>query len=499
MPREMRSRHLVVLALFALVAAGATTGALVLRADRTPAFPHEQHARLFPLCEGCHEGIQTGNRAAYYPSPQLCANCHDGEELATVDWTGPREHVTNLVFEHTSHADAAGAMECGECHTPAGTQRMNIVRVQVPVCFSCHEGTEHYTDTNCQTCHVSFVRSGLPPAHLPTLTMPEDHRAPGFLLAGHGPMAQANTFRCSVCHTQERCTSCHVAAMDVPEIVAMPAAPAGWVLPQYAVRYPVPATHLSPRWIEQHGPPASRAACATCHVRQDCTTCHVEPAPPVIETFPLRVQAPLDAAATQAYGIVLAAAAVDTPNVTQAPGTGTQRRMPLSHASRWFSRDHAGVAASQPQNCTACHTRTFCTDCHDTPAKPAYHPRNFALQHSAAAYAQRLECSTCHEVRTFCRSCHVQQGMQAEGRLGPGFHDAEPLWLLRHARAARQGLESCTTCHTQRDCMQCHSQLGSFQISPHGPGFDARRAYSRNPVICSACHVGDPLNARSGR
>jgi hypothetical protein len=185
--------------------------------------------------------------------------------------------------------------------------------------------------------------------------------------------------------------------------------------------------------------------------------------------------------------------------LAQAPGAGTERRMPLSHASRWFDRNHAAVASSQPESCGACHTRTFCTDCHDAPATPGYHPRNFALQHSAAAYSQRLECSTCHEVRTFCRACHVQQGMDAVGRLGPGFHDAEPLWLLRTRapparawRAAPPATRSGTACSAT-------PRSGSFQVNPHGPNFDARRAYSRNPVICSACHVGDPINGRSRR
>jgi predicted CXXCH cytochrome family protein len=530
---DVKGRHIVALALFGLAVTGGTIGSIVLRADRTPQFPHEQHARLFPLCGGCHEGVETGDPAAFYPPPQLCVNCHNGEDLARVEWTGPRAYLTNLVFEHAHHQSQVQRvdgtqLECEQCHTPAGGQRMDIVRVQTEACFSCHahRAADHFTDANCSSCHTSFVESELTPAHLPTLSMPEDHRLPGFLLEGHGPLAQANTFRCAVCHTQERCTSCHVNAPDVPEIAQVPAAPGGWTLPAYAVQYPVPPSHLSPQWIERHGAPASRAACATCHVRQDCTSCHVEPVPPVVETLPFRVSPlttlqPANGGTSRGNGAngtyggngvngahpaaallqaqIEQAGQQDPRSVTQAPGTGTQRRMPLSHASRWFQRDHAGVASSQPQNCAACHTRTFCTDCHDAPARPAYHPRNFALQHSAAAYAQRLECSTCHEVRTFCRACHVQQGMEAEGRLGPGFHDAEPLWLLRHARAARQGLESCTTCHTQRDCMQCHSQLGSFQISPHGPNFDARRAYSRNPVICSACHVGDPLNGRNGR
>jgi predicted CXXCH cytochrome family protein len=481
-PNLTRRRSAVLLAVCALLALGGTIGSIVLRADRTPQFPHELHARLFPLCTGCHEGVETGDRAAFYPSPQLCQNCHDGVDMATVEWTGPREHVTNLVFEHTIHqSQVMGVegqpLECEQCHTQAGQQqRMVIERANPATCLSCHahEATDHYVDANCQTCHVSFVRSELPPQRLPGLPLPDDHRVPGFLAEAHGPQAQANITRCSVCHTQERCTSCHVDLDNAPEILAIPAAPATWELPAYAVQYPLPPSHLSRQWTEQHGPLASRAQCATCHVREDCTACHVQPYDEVIAAFPARAD-------------------------VNAPGTGTERQKPLSHASRWFERDHAGVAASQPQSCNACHVRKFCTDCHDAPAEATFHPRNFTAQHSAAAYSQRMECSTCHEVRTFCRACHLQQGMQAVGRLGPGFHDAEPFWLLRHARAARQGLESCTSCHTQSDCMQCHSQLGAFQVSPHGPGFDARRAYSRNPVICSACHVSNPLNGRSGR
>lgn len=82
---------------------------------------------------------------------------------------------------------------------------------------------------------------------------------------------------------------------------------------------------------------------------------------------------------------------------------------------------------------------------------------------------------------------------QVPGRLGPGFHDAEPLWLLRHGQAARQALESCASCHGQNECMQCHSVLGAFKVNPHGPGFDARRAQKRNAAICLVCHITDPL------
>lgn len=468
-------RHFYGVLAIALLALGGTIGSMTLRANDTERFPHRLHERLFPHCESCHEGIETGERALAYPEPQMCANCHDGQIQPRVEWQGPREYVTNLVFDHPTHisrvaATDGAALDCAQCHTPAGGTRMTIERIQTEVCFACHghPARDHYVDAPCATCHEAFVRSELPPARLPTLPLPDDHRIPGFLAEGHGVGAQAHTQRCAVCHTQERCTSCHVNAQDVPEIAAIPAAPAQWVLPQYAVNYPVPASHLTPQWLERHGPAASRAQCATCHTREDCTACHVPPGPDVIAAFPARAD-------------------------VVAPGAVTERQMPLSHASRWFDREHAAIASAQPGSCQACHQQRFCTDCHEKPANPTYHPRNFAAQHSSQAYGRRMECSTCHEVRTFCRSCHIQMGMQTEGRLTVGFHDAEPLWLLRHARAARQGLESCTSCHTQRDCMQCHTEIGAFQISPHGPNFNARRAQQRNPVICFACHVTDPL------
>ncbi|CAN5616634.1 hypothetical protein BH23GEM9_BH23GEM9_33730 [soil metagenome] len=480
MPMGIRRRHIFAVAALAVIVVGGTIGSMVLSADRTERFPHDVHARMFPHCQSCHDGVETGDRTAYFPPPQLCVNCHDGDIQPRVEWDGPQQHVTNLVFEHTVHqgvvtrADGA-ALECGQCHTPEGAERMAIERTQIDVCFACHghTATDHYVDAPCQTCHVSFVESALPPTRLSTLPVPADHGVPGFLMVGHGLDAQMNTQKCAVCHTRERCIGCHVDAAEVPAIAAIPAAPADWVLPAYAVVYPVPPSHLTPLWVERHGASAARAQCATCHTQEDCMTCHVPPGPPVISSFPSRA----DVVAT---------------------GAVTQRQLPLSHASRWFDRDHAALAASQPGSCQACHDTRFCSDCHQAPVNPTYHPRNFAAQHSSQAYGRRLECSTCHEVRTFCRSCHIQMGMEAEGRLNPGFHDAEPLWLLRHARAARQGLESCTSCHTQRDCMQCHTEIGAFQISPHGPGFNARRAQQRNPIICFACHVTDPL-ANGGR
>jgi len=456
---------LLVLVLGGLAVGG---GAHLVDGRQQETFPHEEHARLFPFCTGCHEGVETGDAAGLYPPPALCARCHDGEQRPRVGWTGPTAEVTNLQFGHQEHEASAGEVECESCHTAEGAPRMNVVRALPVRCFSCHEGTDHYVDAQCALCHVPLAETEFTAAMVGALTLPEDHEQPGFLAELHGQNAAAQPARCATCHTREKCTSCHVDAGVAAAIARIPEAPAGFPLGRLEARYPEPPSHRTPEWLEAHGQVASRESCGTCHTQDDCAACHVQSLPAVVEVLPER------------------------PRVT-APGAGVARQMPLSHAPRSFLDDHAAVAAADPQQCAACHTQRFCVDCHDAPASPSFHPRNFTAQHASAAYGRRLECATCHETRTFCRSCHIQQGLGAVGRLDPGFHDAQPLWLLRHAQAARQELESCTSCHTQRDCLQCHSQLGAFGVNPHGPNFDAARVQRRNPLICFACHVSDPL------
>jgi hypothetical protein len=51
------------------------------------AVPARAARALFPLCAGCHEGVETGDRSAYYPPPQLCVNCHDGTSSSRA-WSG---------------------------------------------------------------------------------------------------------------------------------------------------------------------------------------------------------------------------------------------------------------------------------------------------------------------------------------------------------------------------------------------------------------------------
>ena len=523
-------------------------------ADTAEGFPHEEHAGLFALCTGCHGGIGRGDTASFYPDPASCANCHDGEQEERVEWSGPERRPGNLIYDHADHAaelesEGEEAASCESCHTPSGATRMAVTGRAVPDrCLSCHEheAADHYVDASCATCHRPLAETGFDRGRIAALPEPDDHDRGGFLVEAHGESAERSVATCQTCHTQERCTSCHVEGAEREAVASMPVAPGGMELPDLAARYPTPETHESEGWLDVHGERARPGECSTCHTRQSCTTCHRDAPSSVVARLP------------DARGTV-------------APGVEVERRAPASHRATGFPTEHGDVAAADPGSCTSCHTEASCTDCHaggvadagdaasrrDLPAvaSPAatsgagggpsaetrtagprtavtdtthadtttadtsssadaerspwpgpagtrsepggFHPENFMARHAAAAYGNRMECSTCHSTGAFCRECHQQTGMGSSGRIGPGFHDAQPLWLLRHGQAARQSLESCASCHRQRDCIQCHSTTGAFSVSPHGPEFDAQRYADRNRQVCLACHLSDPLGGGS--
>lgn len=437
-------------------------------------FDHAKHATLFPSCVGCHAGAADPSRPLY-PAATTCAACHDGTVLPPVAWAPPAApRVTNLRFTHDAHrrAVAGGSgdtVTCLACHAPSGSTWMMAVRFPVPEsCVGCHAPTGQHltqTDSACTQCHVTLAASALTAHDVARFPAPPSHHDSGFVLGGgHGRAASNSAVSCAFCHAREFCATCHANGARIPAIAGLASDPRSLAIPVIAAR---PPSHLSANFDRTHGAPARQtgATCATCHSQQSCTSCHQGTVPDAVRQLSL-------AAPGKASGVVLL------------------RRPPASHADPSWKRAHGADASARPQSCYSCHARAQCLDCHrpNAGASGGYHPAGFLTRHPAEAYARESSCAECHSTQGFCQDCHRTAGVTASGPLKSGFHDAQGAFLLSHGQAARQGLETCVSCHAERDCLTCHSANGGRGFDPHGPGFDAAQLKKKNPTMCVACH-----------
>jgi hypothetical protein len=519
--------------LAATVVLAFTTGTLFAAehvARREDRFPHAKHARMFPVCTGCHAGIPTEAGQTRFPAPSVCAQCHNGTDQRRVDWNRPEVDSTNLHFSHRTHAAAvppADSVTCQGCHTDrsvadsAGRRPfMAVARAAPESCIACHShsASAHLADDNrCLACHVPIVAArALTDARVARLPRPASHERPDFPQNHTTTMAVVRE-RCAVCHTRESCARCHVNAASLASIAALgsDARIARAVSAKPAV-YGVPSSHRSTEWRYVHGQDARAqiASCANCHARPSCTVCHIgRGAADVIGKLPAPERGGLrgvmlerarswppsvDRSDRVSAGGPSESPAVVSP-VSSRPRTAIERgawsadsvRVVRVHPAG-FEKNHRAAATTGQLTCTGCHTQRSCADCHAGEGRRRFHVPNFATRHAADSYARERDCSSCHSTEAFCKSCHESVGVGATGRRNVAFHTAQSNWLLQHGRAARQGLQSCTGCHLQQDCMQCHAQ-GGWSISPHGPNFDASRMASRNRQICLACHFSDPV------
>jgi c(7)-type cytochrome triheme protein len=438
-------------------------------APRT-AFPHARHAGLFPNCTACHAGIAGDDAAAFYTVQQSdCARCHDGRVQPVVAWSPPPARAGNLVFSHRRHA--ASNIACSACHATPGTpERMAVTMPGPERCLECHGKTSHFAAaTRCDGCHAALAAApAVPEARIAGYPQPDDHRDRDFVRA-HAADARAGVARCSVCHTRDSCERCHLNGAGVTAIASLaPDARVASLVRGKPGAWPAPADHSDRAWSVAHGQAAQAdiQSCANCHVQSSCNGCHVEVAPAGLAALPV-------AAAGDMRGVLLAGA-----------------RPP--HHPPGFDRRHAAAATTQAQRCDACHSQSSCAACHEAAFEPQFHPRDYRHRHAAEAYARDTDCASCHSTEAFCRDCHATTGIASRDSRTAAYHDAHPLWLLDHGRAARQGLDNCASCHQQSDCLQCHSARSGWRINPHGPDFDAGRMGDRSLESCSVCHFGDP-------
>lgn len=511
MRHAMRSLAMALLATLAATA-GAPLEAQVYARTGRPPFPHQRHEKLFPTCTGCHAGAITGEASALLPPAALCGECHDGTISRRVRYQGASPRQDFLKFAHREHAaqvDSAGRL-CTTCHARGPDARwLDVQRARPETCQSCHthRATAHLApDNRCATCHIPLARSRTITAEqMAGLPKPPSHDAPQFA-ARHAVSAADAQAQCATCHTRDSCARCHVNAAELAPVTQLqPDARMATALRGKPASYLTPDDHRADAWVGAHGQAAtaSIARCASCHAQPSCTVCHIgSSARDVIRRLPagrsgapgVQLVLPRRVATTPSLAMPHTTLAQPVANV-QGPrgvraGGDTTRTVVRVHPAG-FERNHAATAASGRLTCEGCHAQRFCSDCHAGESRRGFHPANFVQRHAPESYGRDLECASCHNTEVFCRSCHQAQGIASRGQRAGVYHNGQPLWLLQHGQAARRGLQSCTTCHTQRDCMQCHSQRG-WGVNPHGPDFDPSRLGARARAMCARCHISDP-------
>jgi hypothetical protein len=465
--------------LLALAVTIATPTSLRAQEPTGPArFDHFKHRSLFPTCVECHQGAGEDPDLPIWPEAESCATCHDGTTQPRVDWAPPTEpRPSNVKFAHDlvslmprKTPQGERELTCGDCHLPADRTWMAVRRATPEGCLECHgTGAPHLAESDdlCSTCHIPLPRARrLRAVDVAAFPKPPSHERDGFAAGGHGALATGTSdpvaSSCATCHARDFCITCHVDAPERPAIQALASDTRSLAI-KATLR--APPSHADAGFLRAHGGlvRADATRCATCHTRESCFACHA-PSQPVSAALHARADG-------------------------RGAGARPVRRPPESHGEN-FSRGHAAVAATTPATCAGCHVRPDCLQCHrpDAAAAPGYHPAGFVTLHPSAAYARETACSDCHNVASFCQSCHLSAGLVSTKTLGSGYHDASRFFLAGHGLAARQSLESCTACHVERDCLTCHSALGGRRASPHGRGFDADRLRRKNPEMCAACH-----------
>lgn len=452
-------------------------GVLAAAEWRTRGFPHERHERLFPVCEGCHAGMRSGDPAEAYPAPTDCLRCHDGTRAVRVVWQGPAREPGNLRFSHVVHlertARAGTPTDCRVCHAAGDTGgRMNVGPAEPELCLQCHAHraqTHLAGSAECSRCHVPLsAAAAIPLDRVARFPTPASHGARDFL-AAHGPESRAPRVSCNVCHARESCERCHPNAdrlqpiLDLPRDARIAALEAG-----RPPEYPRPATHRGD-WTLDHGSDArtEAAACANCHTRPSCNACHRNGEGNASAAIALLA----DGSAAQGRGVDAGAFAMRV------------------HAPD-FASGHGAAVASGSMDCGQCHAPRECAACHSGADSRAFHPLNFLERHATEAFAGSGACRSCHTTESFCRACHEQNGLGTAG-MSAAYHDAQPMWVLAHGQAARVGMDGCAACHGQADCTRCHSAAGGWGVNPHGRDFAASRLATRTDM-CDACHLGDP-------
>ncbi|MHB8337160.1 MAG: cytochrome c3 family protein [Ignavibacteriaceae bacterium] len=224
--------------------------------------------------------------------------------------------------------------------------------------------------------------------------------------------------------------------------------------------------------------------------------------------------------------------------------TSTADLKPQSHKSGDFLQTHKFAAREFNANCIMCHDNASCQECHTgttmltgngtpndfyQPYSPTnskdgvkqqqitrVHDLNYRFTHGIDAKGKTAECQSCHQINTFCATCHQsKQGDFSLGGIEPTSH-LEPNFMIigvgsgggEHATLARRDIESCAACHDVQGgdptCIQCHTDPDGIQgtnprTHPRNYMHDVHGDWHTSQgSVCFNCHTGSSPSSPAG-
>ena len=430
----------------------------------------------------------------------LFSACKPGQKIWTHDeeWANP-EFKGTRDFHGTVVKSRGNTLLCKVCH---GTSLQGTAEVRG--CYRCHFGPagsrtpsgppwehglfEHdkqsLEEPVCTTCHELYRSYGLKPGpcHDCHAITPEQHPSgKSFLDKKSSEFHGRSTLVCSSCHDlKSKCSTCHFDASGSKS-------PSGsnW-------------THGT---TPHKGLAASEAVCNTCHDLNrnygngpaTCHDCHGKP-PGHVAGEPW-----LNPKSAQFHGkSMLDCSSCHDTNKTCSQCHFGKAGMKSPPSSGWIhgTIPHKELASSEAV-CNQCHTleRSYgngpaaCHDCHDIQpghvlGKPWLDPKSSQFHGQST-----LTCSTCHDLKSKCSTCHFgATGSKSPVNAGWA-HGTTPHNQLASSEAV------CNKCHTldrsygngPAACHDCHGQqthvLGDSWLNPKSSNF-----HGKSTLDCSSCH-----------
>jgi len=226
-------------------------------------------------------------------------------------------------------------------------------------------------------------------------------------------------------------------------------------------------------------------------------------------------------------------------NACEACHTNTAGLLPQSHKNSNFQKSHKFAAEDINANCIMCHDNgnNSCENCHNADKVSSVignnnfakiyapgnfkngarqqslvrvHDLNYKFNHGIDFQSHRLDCQSCHEVATFCVTCHKNENSRGVGGgIVPASHLQQNFFTYGvgtggglHAQLARRDIESCQSCHDVQGadptCITCHLDndgIKGTNPKTHPSGFmkDIHGDWHTSQgSVCYNCHSGSP-------